>query len=590
MLVAGLCLVGLVGRLAYIHTAMRPRLLRQLEKQQRATYPIPARRGEILDSVGRVLAGSEEEFSIFADPTEVEDAAYVAAKIAPILETRADKLIPLLDHPLIPRTGEPRRFVWLKRQAHRSQIEALQALLKDDERVTGIDFIPEPVRQYPMKTVACHVLGFVDIDQIGREGVERRYESVLAGHEGSRTVYRDAGRKSIWQDPDAYRPPKDGMSVQLTIDAAIQEIVEDQIAAAAKHFQAESVIGVVMDPRTGDVLAMANTPTFDPNSPGNPSDGSHRNRAIMDPYEPGSVFKPFVASGALAAHVVKHGEIINCKGGTYTIGTRRLHDHHPYGDLTFEHIVIRSSNIGMALLGERLGNERMHRYLDGFQGFGFGAKTGIELDGEDPGMLLPLRTWTSYSTNSVPMGQEVSVTALQLAQALSAIVNGGTLVRPRIVRAIVDPRGHVVEAFREPQVVRRVIPEDVAEYMAKTVLVGVVAEKEGTGRRAQLDQWQVLGKTGTAQIARRGGGGYLPDAYTGSFIASAPASDPRVVVVVSVRKPNARIGYYGGTVAAPAAREILRRVLPYLGVPPDRGVDTPGVPDLPGTIRSAQAD
>ena len=568
--VAAACLLALVGRLCYIHAAMAgpgSRIALQLEQQQQATMPLPARRGEILDVEGRVLAGSQERPSIFADPSLLEDPEPVAEALGAILNIRRDELRRLLTERNA--DGTLKRFVWLKRRVEGPEAEAARAWI-EKHKILGVGILNEPFRRYPMGSLGAHVVGFVNIDGEGMEGVERRYDSILRGTSGSITVCRDAARRPIWPAPgqDALIPPRDGMTVKLTLDAAVQEILEAQVSAAVTHFKAESGVGIVMNPRTGDVLGMASVPTYDPNRPGDSPPSARRNRCLTDPTEPGSTFKPFIASAALAEKVVKPGESIYCHSGLYVVGSRNLHDHHPYGDLTFEQIVIKSSNIGMAILGQRLGNERMHRYLSAPYGFGFGSRTGIELDGEDPGMLLPLRRWTTFSTTSVPMGQEVAVTPLQLATAFCAIVNGGRAVVPRVVRAIIDPRGEVVEDFSGAQNGRQVIPPDVAEYMTKTVLVGVV--NEGTGLRARLPNYQVLGKTGTAQIARPGGGGYQPDAYTSSFVAAAPASDPQVVVLIMVRRPQRSIAYYGGTVAAPAVREVLARTLAYLEIPPDK--------------------
>lgn len=561
-LVAG-ALLALVGRLCHIHAVLSRedgQLAQHMRRQQRATIPIPARRGEIRDVANRVLAGSHECPSIFADPSLIQDPGRVGKLVGSVIGMQPEALEKLLRD----AASEGRQFVWLSRRTHPSREKAI-----DELDLAGIGVIYEPRRYYPMGTVGAHVVGFVNIDEEGLEGIERQYDRILKGVPGSRTIYRDAGYRPIGpaEGEDTYIAPRDGMSVKLTIDAVVQEILDDQVAAAVKQFKAASGVGIIMNPRTGDVLAMTSYPGYDPNDPGSATDDARRNRVLRDPCEPGSTFKPFAASAALAEGVVRRGEIINCHGGLYAVGSRRLHDHHPYGDLTFEQIVAKSSNIGMALLGERLGNERLHRYL---RAFGFGARTGIELPREDVGILLPLRQWTSFSTTSLPMGQEVAVTPLQLATAFCAIVNGGKLVRPRVVRAIVDPCGEVVEEFTQPQVVRQVIPPDVAEYMTKTVLVAVV--NEGTGTKAQLDEYQVLGKTGTAQIARKGGGGFEPGKYTSSFIGAAPASNPAVVVLIMIREPRG-VGYYGGTVAAPPVREVLRRTLAYLQVPPDKVAD-----------------
>ncbi len=565
---AAACLLALVGRLCYINGVMAvegERLASYLAEQQRTRVPIRARRGEILDAANRVLAGSQECPSIFADPSMIQDPGFVSEKLAPMLGMQREQLRAQLTE----AAAAGKRFVWIQRRVGFTEGRAVEEFIRD-QKVVGVGVINEPFRRYPMNTVAAHVIGFVDIDDKGLEGIERRYDSLLRGAPGSLTVYCDAARRPIWSasDGDGFVPPRNGMSIRLTIDVAIQEALEAQVAGAVEHFKAVSGVGLVMNPKTGDILAMASVPTYDPNKPTASPPDARRNRVLTDPAEPGSTFKPFTAAAALAEKVVRPGETIFCHNGTYVVGARRLSDAHPYGDLTFEGVVIKSSNIGMAIIGQRLGNAKLHHYLSSPAGFGFGSPTGIELDGEDAGILLPLRKWTSFSTMSVPMGQEVAVTPLQLATGFCTIINGGKYVRPRIVRAVIDPRGEVVQEFTGPQVVRQVIPPDVAEYMTKTVLVGVV--NEGTGMKAQLEEYQVLGKTGTAQIARKDGHGYLKDAFTSSFVGAAPASDPAVVVLVMIRQPKKGIGHFGGTVAAPAVREVLRRTLAYLGVPPDK--------------------
>ncbi len=578
------CLLGLIGRLCYIHASLAApgtRLGNYLAQQQRMTLPLSARRGEILDVEGRVLAGSQDRPSFFADPSLFDDpdvVEFVVPKVAAVLGMHPGDITRLLIEGIA--ANPPKRFVWLKRWGDEEQANSIRTLLEqtwkfekkrlDKFKIAGIGILREPYRRYPMHTLAAHVVGCVDIDSNGVDGIEARYNKVLAGTAGWVTLYRDVAHRPLWPEEgsEAMTPPRDGMSVKLTLDAAIQEALQAQLAATVEHFRAESGVGIVMNPKTGDVLAMASEPTYDPNRPGDSPLDARRNRVLTDPAEPGSTFKPFVAAAALAEKVVRPGETIYCHNGACAFGGRILHDAHAHDYLTFEGIVIKSSNIGMAILGQRLGNERMHRYLSSPFGFGFGTKTGIELDGEDDGILRPLRQWTSFSTTSIPMGQEVAVTPLQLATAFCSLVNGGQVIRPRIVRAILDARGRVVQEFKGPQVLRQAVPRDVADFIAKTVLVGVV--NEGTGQQARLPHYQVLGKTGTAQIARPGGGGFIRDAYTASFIGAAPAADPAIVALVMIRRPDRNRGHFGSTVAAPAVRDVLGHALAYLNVPPDK--------------------
>jgi cell division protein FtsI (penicillin-binding protein 3) len=351
----------------------------------------------------------------------------------------------------------------------------------------------------------------------------------------------------------------------LTIDSVIQGFLEQQVADRVQQFEAQGGVGVVMDPRTGDVLAMACYPTPGPDDRAGLAPSLRRNRVVTDMVEPGSTFKPFVACGALLTGVVSREQTIFCHNGLYVIGRRLLHDSSPHGHMTFAEIVARSSNIGMAIIGERMGNQAIH---DIVRRFGFGSKTGIDFPGESPGSVLPLSLWTGYSTCSVPMGQEIAVTPLQLIAAFSAILNDGVYLRPRMVRALLSPDGEVVQEFAGPQPVRRVLPIETARYMSREVLVSVV--NDASGRRAALPNYQVLGKTGTAQVPYEGRRGYEPGAYLASFIGAAPADDPRVVVLIMIEKPNPGLGYYGSVVAAPGVREVLAATLAYLQVPTHR--------------------
>ncbi len=568
--------VALGARLVQIHLRQRDRLVAYTERQRRAVIPIPARRGMIVDAQGRVMAVSVERPSVYADPNQIppptclpdgEDLtpaerlaepnvarAYeqTGRKLAAVLAMDGRILAGDLKH----RAG--RRFMWVKRFVTDEQARAVKEL-----GLRGVGILYEPERQYPMNPRFAHGLGFVNREGRPLAGLEYAYNEDLKGTPGHRSVVTDVRRRAIYSDPGGYQPPQDGHHVVLTIDTVIQSIAERELAVAVEAFHGEAGSVVVMAPKTGEVLALGNVPTFDLDRYMDFPKNARCNRVIVSPVEPGSTFKPFIAAAALAEKVTWCGEEIFCHHGLYRAGRRRLHDHHPYGNLTFEKVVIKSSNIGMAILGERLGNARLHEYI---RRFGFGRKTGIELPGEDRGLVVPLDKWTSYSTTSLPMGQEIAVTGIQLATAFSAVVNGGLLLKPRVVRAVVDSEGRLVRDLSGPVVVRRVLPESVARRIGQDILVRVV--NEGTGRRAKLAGYQVLGKTGTAQIARDDGPGYEPDAYVSSFVGAAPAEDPAVLVYLNVVRPDRRIAYYGGTVAAPAVGEILAKTLPYLGVPP----------------------
>lgn len=551
-----LVLAAMIGRLAYIHAHMSPQLQAWSEQRQRSTVSIPGRRGMILDRKQRVLAGSYDRPTVFADPRLIEDREKSAEDLAVILHQPADEILKKLEQPTSPA------FVVIARDIESSDARDIESL-----GIRGIRIRKEPSRAYPMGTLGAHVIGFVGSDGTGLEGIERTHEKYLKAKSGRRVVYRDVRRRASFQEPNSYVPPEDGLNIVLTIDAEIQAKAEQEVLAAVTQFKAESGIGLVMNPKTGEILAMTCCPTFDPADAGRYPADLRRNRALTDPVEPGSCFKPYVMATALADGLTTPDETIFCHNGLFVVGKRLLHDHHPYGNLTTTMGMVKSSNILMAILGLRVGNARMYESL---RNFGYGARTGIDLPGESEGLLMPLSRWNSYSTTSVPMGQELAVTPIQMATAFSALINGGLLLKPRVVRAVIDGEGHIVEDHSEVRVRGQAIDPATAATMAG-ILVQVV--NEGTGRPCRMEKWQAMGKTGTAQVPRKDRRGYEPDAYLGSFIAAAPAADPDLVALVMIRKPDRRIGYYGSTVAAPAVKAILEHGLAYRNVPADLPAD-----------------
>ncbi len=545
--------VGLCGRLIYISASHGSVLLAKAQTQQRSIIPLKARRGLIVDCRGRIIAGTMLRKSVFADPQVMGDKDEAAVTLSGILGVDVGEVgQELLD------SGE-RRFLVIRHGVDEGQAEEI-----DDAGIYGLGIFDEPYRVYPMNELASPLIGFVAPDGVGVSGLEHQCDEWLRGENGLKVIIRDARRKAFWLADGGYRPARDGLHVVLTIDAEMQAVAERALAACLAKYKAESGIGIVMHPRTGAILAMVNLPAFDPNHYQDYSPSRYGNRAITDPFEPGSTFKPFVAAAALAEGAVRLGEMFDCERGAWTDGARTLHDHHPYGLLTFEQVVIKSSNVGMAKIGKRLGNDRLYEYV---RAFGFGEKTGVDLAGEDPGLVRPRHRWTSFTTTSGPMGQEVGVTALQLLRGFCAFANGGMLVQPYVIRAVLAADGRVVSDFSDPPPVGQALRPEIAAVMKDRILCEVV--NSGTGSRAKLAGYQVLGKTGTAQIARKGGGGFEPNAYVSTFLGAAPARDPQVAVLVAVRRPDRSLGYYGGTVAAPVVREILSHALSYLGIPPD---------------------
>lgn len=545
--------VALTGRLIYIQSYEGTRLLSRAARQQHSVVPLRHRRGLIVDSNGRIIAGTLLRKSVFADPTVIPEKHEAATAVERILGVASAEILSDL-------VADDRRFFLIRRG-----VSEEQARLIGDAGIYGLGVFDEPYRTYPMSTVASALIGFVSPDGVGVSGIEHQCESWLRGQDGVKTIVRDAGRKAFWLAQGGYRPPRDGYHVVLTIDAEIQANAERALAECLEQFSAESAVAVVMHPSSGAILAMANAPVFDLNHYRDAAPTLYRNRVITDPYEPGSTFKPFVAAAALTDGAVRLGEIFDCEQGAWQDGARVLHDHHPYGLLRFDEVIIKSSNVGMAKLGKRLGNRRLY---DCVRSFGFGSPTGIDLEGEGAGIVQPFVRWGPFTTTSIPIGQEIAVTPIQLARAFCAFANGGLLVQPHVIRAVMTSDGRVVSDFSNPPDEGRAVSQEVADVMRKDLLCRAV--EQGTGQKSRLDGYYVFGKSGTAQIARRGGGGFEKDAYVSSFIAGAPVRDPQLVVLVSVTRPKKSLGYYGGTVAAPVVRQILSHGLAYLQVPPDR--------------------
>lgn len=570
------------ARLAYIETTRGQALRRGAERQQTLTLTIPALRGEIIDARGRVLAGTLRKPSAFVDPSLVRDPHYAACSLAPILHMSTDEVETLLRNPPQPR------FVWLRRLMPDRQADAFMDIVRQ-RNLDGFALQHEVERVYPQDDLAAHVLGFVgrDLREIphtdkniedlrGLAGLEAAYDEQLAGIPGRRQVIVDGRRRRVRADRAALEPARDGATIVLTLDAFIQQITQDALRAAVTEHHAEWGTAVVLDAHTGEVLAMATEPTFDPAQaiPAGLADMSPaerervqlrwRNRAVCDSYEPGSIFKPFIAACALDENLVSLNEVFVINGPEHHFGRRRIRDTHAYHQLALHEIISKSSNIGMGLLGDRCGMPRLHAYVTRF---GFGQPTGIGLPGEHPGLVRDLADWNaSYSPQSVPIGQEIAVTPIQVTAAFSAFANDGQLLKPRIVRGIIAADGTTLVDNSDPIVVRRVLGAETAKRFRHQALVEVV--QSGTGRRAQLDDYHVFGKTGTAQVADPAGGGYLDNQYVGSFVGGAPADDPRVVALVSVYKPGGKF-YYGGTVAAPAVCSILNQTLAYWQIPPE---------------------
>lgn len=549
-------LLLLVARLAQIQLTDHDRYARLALQQhtvERATAP---RRGTIYDTCGRSLATSVVRSSIFADPSALEDA-----EAAALLLSRA---LDLEWRALHEKLTTPRQFVWVKRQVSDAEAERVRAM-----SLEGVHVRQEHHRHYPQSRVACHVVGFTDTDGRGLAGVEFELDRLLQGRPGLEALACDARRRVIRQaDDQPLEPRANGYEVHLTIDSCLQAIVQEELALAAEKHEPESAWAVVLDARTGGVLAMASWPDFDPNCAGMSPPASRRNRLITDIYEFGSIMKPFAVAAALEEGRVTPETQFDCHNGAWRVGARTVHDVHPYGTLTVSDIITKSSNIGAAQIGLLLGVERFHRRLESF---GLCGPTGIGLPGEAGGLLRAPQRWNEHSLISVSFGQEHATTPLSVVCAFNVFPTGGLLLHPQILKKVALPGvGQPVYEMNGPLPVRRVLsPQNAAHVMR--MLRRVV--EEGTGRSARLAEYAVAGKTGTAQLIREDGRGYRDGAYLSSFVGMAPAEDPRLTVLVSLKAPS-KNGYYGGVVAAPACRSIILRSLRYMGVPERRREST----------------
>ena len=536
---------GLTGRLAWLQVVKRAELAQLAERQYSRTVALYAQRGPILDRQGMPLATSTPTESLFVQPRSVGDPVRVTARLAPIVG-----LPPAEVHAALTSS---RSFVWLRRKLPPAIAAAVRAL-----REPGLGFLPEPLRLYPNRELAAHVVGFEGV-QGGLEGIERVFDAELAGTPGKAIVGRDALGREV-AAPHVLEPPQPGHGVMLTIDRTIQYIAEREIDAAYRRTGARSAMAVVLDPRTGEVLALVIRPTFNPNTFLDvPSRDRWRDRAVTDPFEPGSTFKVILAAAALEEGVVRPEDRIYGENGSVTIAKTTIHDWKKYGWLTFSEVLQNSSNVGSIKVGLALGRERYYRYMSAF---GFGAATGVGLPGESRGLLRAPGRWSLLSLPTMSIGQEVSVTALQMVAAFGAIANGGTLMQPRIVRATFDAAGQEVRRF-EPRPVRQVISPETARTLTR-ILVRVV--ESGTGHNAAIPGYEVAGKTGTAQKLDPATRRYSRSPGVLSFVGWAPADEPRFVMLVTLDEPKNEI--WGSEAAAPIFSAIGRGILRYLEVPP----------------------
>ena len=548
----------LAGRLVQLQWISRPQLSQLADRQRSMIESIPARPGEIVDRHGRLLATTVTMRSLYVVPTRITEPWQFALKVSESLDVDADQLFERITK------NRTKRFLWVHRRLDDEQADGIRDL---DLPPHSWGFREEYLRRYPQGKFAAHLLGLRDIDGNGRGGLEQSLGSVIRGQDGRRTLVRDARGRVVDVREDVAEAPRHGRTAVLTIDAVVQLYAERELETVMKEWKPKSACAIVIDPRTCDVLAMASRPTFDPNRPVNVPPAAWKNTAISAIYEPGSTFKPFIVAWGLQKGVIAADSSFDCENGSYRMGRRILHDHHSYGRLSLTDVLVKSSNIGMAKIGERLTNKEL---FAASVRFGFGRKTGISLPGELQGMLRPLKKWNSYSTGSIPMGQEIAVTPLQLISGIAVLAGDGVLRTPRLVSKTVEhidaiPEDVPATSFR-PTVTSPAIERDIGRWLVEGPLVDVV--KRGTGSKARLEDYKVFGKTGTAQKPDPATGKYSSQLHVSSFFCGAPANDPRVLVLIVADEPTVGKTHYGGTVAAPAASRLLHKTLLHLRISP----------------------
>ena len=544
----------IIGRLASLQLVQGQKYRARAQRQQERRIEVSGRRGSILDRQGRELAVSVEVSSVYAIADELEDPQGAAAYLAPLVRSTREKILE--------RLSQAKGFVWIARKVDPAVADLIRA-----RKLAGIHLVAEPRRFYPKGNLAGAVLGYVGLDDHGLSGLEYTYEKVIRGKPGEIIALTDARRSTYGEAETQGRPAQEGAALTVSLDSGMQFAAERELEATLSELDAKSGSVVLLDPWSGEILAMASAPGFDPNEYGRYPAESRRNRAIADAYEPGSTFKIVTGATALERGLIRLDEVIETGHGMIKIGkvTIREDKHHDYGSLTLAGVFEHSSNIGIIRVGLRLGPERL---FEGASAFGIGRPTGVDLAGEANGIFRPLSRWSALSNASISMGQEIALTALQLARVAAVVANGGLLVQPRLVTAIRRPDGHV-EVPAAPAPVR-VLSEETARSL-RGILAGVV--ERGTGSTAAIPGFSVAGKTGTAQKA--GPGGYQAGRYVPNFVGFVPADNPRVVAVVVVEEPKGK--YYSRDVAAPLFARVVSQALDILRV-------APAAQQLPATV------
>src|SRR5438067_8391590 len=536
--------VGIETKLVYLQVYRHTDLVARAVKQQMRTREAPPKRGDIVDRKGRVLATSVDADSIYAVPSEIGNPdEVVAALCRAFRDCNARERQTLLE-----RLRKQGAFAYVRRQVSPDEARRVADLNLD-----GIGFMKESRRFYPNKVLAANLLGYVGVDNAGLSGIEFAYDGQIRGKPGTVLIQTDARRHAFSRTE---RPPTAGATVELTIDEYLQHLVERELHDGVVENRAAGGAAVVLNPHTGEILAIANEPTFNPNAYREFQESARRNRAVQDLYEPGSTFKVVTASAAIEEKVMRTDAPIDVSGGKIKIGNRVVHDTHDYRVLSFTDVIIKSSNVGAIKIGLRVGADRLSDYV---RRYGFGRPVSPDFPGEHPGIVWDKDKWTESALMSVSMGYQVGVTPLQMATAVSAVANGGLLIEPRVVRAIYrDNRRYVVQ----PKIVRRTTSANTAATLTG-IMEGVV--EKGTAKAAQIPGYTIAGKTGTA--AKLFNGRYSHSDYNASFVGFAPSRAPAVTIIVVIDSPHGG-AYYGGSVSAPVFKRIAEATLRYLGVGP----------------------
>jgi len=559
------CSLG--GRLYHLQVVSSDKYESFAQNARKNFIPVSARRGDLVDRKGNLLATTKSVVVVGMDPQSIQEEDYVKfSELSKLLDIDESVIIEAAEKKVYSSgKGDEKirlvRWVKLKEEVEESDFRKIK-----DLRIKGVYGNYKHSRFYPSQSLASHVLGYVNDEGKPCLGVELLTNYYLKGQDGWRESERDGRRKEMPQYRSIEVDAEDGLNVELTLDRMIQYIIEDELKNIVEEYSPLSASIIVSSPKTGEILALGNAPTFDPNIYGDFPLESQRNRALTDLYEPGSTFKIVPVGAALNEGIIGVNDIIDCSLKTYSVGSRERalpRDHHPLGKIPLKEVVQKSSNRGAAQLGIRLGARRLYEYS---RMFGFGESTRIGLTGERKGTLHHPDRWDGLTITRLPMGHAVAVTALQVHSAMSSIANGGILMKPSLIRRVFDDEGKTVVSF-QPKAIRRVISESVADEITK-MLVTVVSP-EGTASRARVSGYQVAGKTGTTQKIIDGK--YSNRHHVASFSGYLPAEDPKIAVTILVDEPTMKKGRlgYGGSVAGPAFQNVAKKIIGYMGIKPN---------------------